>query len=80
MGPLDSSDSRKEEQDTSMRRNSKLSHEERIERPSAVRRAKAAKRAARKADRIALTVLRTFEQWIDGSDAIRARGMGIRLI
>ena len=79
MGPLDSSDSSKEEQDISVRRKFKLSHEDRIEKLSAVRRTKAAKRAARKADRIALTLRSTLEQWIDGSDAIRARGMGIRL-
>jgi hypothetical protein len=79
MGPLDSTDSSEEEQDISVRRRFKLSHEERIERLSAVRRTKAAKRAARKADRVALMLRSTLEQWIDGSDTIRARGMGIRL-
>src|SRR5215469_4412861 len=79
MGPLDSSDSSEEEQDISVRRRFKLSHEERIERLSAVRCTKAAKRAARKAERIALTLQSTLEQWIDDSDTIRARGMGIRL-
>jgi hypothetical protein len=79
MEPLDSSDSNKEEQDISMRSYFKLSHGERIERRNAVRRAKAAERAARRAERVALALPSTLEQWIDGSDTIRARGMGIRL-
>jgi hypothetical protein len=79
MEPLDSSDSNKEEQDISMRSYFNLSHGQRIERRSAVRRAKAAQRAARRAERVAVALPSTLEQWIDGSDTIRARGMGIRL-
>jgi len=56
-----------------------LSHGERIERRNPVRRAKAAQRAARRAERVAVALPSTLEQWIDGSDTIRARGMGIRL-
>jgi len=52
-----------------------LTHSEKMEKLTALRNAKATRRAAR----IASTASRTFEQWIDNSDAIRAQGFGVLL-
>jgi hypothetical protein len=59
--------------------NSDLPHEEKMKKLNAIRQAKALKRAASKAARTAGANPQTFEQRISDSDALRARGMGIRL-
>jgi hypothetical protein len=57
----------------------KLSDEDRFERLTALRQKKAGKRAARIAAWIAESAPKPFEQSFSEADAIRARGLGIRL-
>ncbi len=59
--------------------NLKLNHAEKMEKLMALRNAKATRRAARRAAQTAQKAPKTFEQRIDASDAIQARGMGITL-
>jgi hypothetical protein len=51
----------------------------RLEKLTALRQEKAAKRAARKAARTAKTAPRSFEESVNEGDFLRARGLGIRL-
>ena len=57
----------------------RLTHAEKMEQLTVLRQAKAEKRAARTAGRIAATAPQSFEDRISHVDAIHARGMSISL-
>jgi ABC-type thiamine transport system substrate-binding protein len=59
--------------------NFKLTHAEKMEKLTALRTAKATRRAAGRAARIAQAAPKTFEQRLNASDVIQARGMGFTL-